>query len=123
VINVLIVDDQAMIREGFAALLGAQPDIVVLGDVANGAEAVTACRRLDPDVVLMDVRMPVMDGLAATERILSGPPGQHLPKILILTSARCAPGPAASCSRTRPPPSWYTRCGWWPPGRRCWRRR
>jgi DNA-binding NarL/FixJ family response regulator len=86
VINVLIVDDQAMIREGFAALLGAQPDIVVLGDVANGAEAVTACRRLDPDVVLMDVRMPVMDGLAATERILSGPPGPHLPKILILTT-------------------------------------
>jgi DNA-binding NarL/FixJ family response regulator len=59
---------------------------VVVGDVANGAEAVTASRRLDPDVVLMDVRMPVMDGLAATERILSGPPGAHLPKILILTT-------------------------------------
>jgi DNA-binding NarL/FixJ family response regulator len=86
VINVLIVDDQAMIREGFAALLGAQPDIVVVGDVANGAEAVTASRRLDPDVVLMDVRMPVMDGLAATERILSGPPGVHQPRILILTT-------------------------------------
>jgi DNA-binding NarL/FixJ family response regulator len=86
VINVLIVDDQAMIREGFAALLGAQPDIVVVGDVANGAEAVTASRRLDPDVVLMDVRMPVMDGLAATEKILSGPPGVHQPRILILTT-------------------------------------
>jgi DNA-binding NarL/FixJ family response regulator len=85
-INVLIVDDQAMIREGFAALLGAQPDIVVVGDAANGADALTACRRLDPDVVLMDVRMPVMDGLAATEKILSGPPGVRLPRILILTT-------------------------------------
>jgi DNA-binding NarL/FixJ family response regulator len=86
VITVLIVDDQAMIREGFAALLAAQPDIVVLGDAANGAEAVSACRRLDPDVVLMDVRMPVMDGVTATEKILAGPPGVRQPRILILTT-------------------------------------
>jgi len=57
VITVLIVDDQAMVREGFAALLSAQSDIVVLGDAANGADGVAAVRRLDPDVVLMDVRM------------------------------------------------------------------
>jgi DNA-binding NarL/FixJ family response regulator len=86
VINVLIVDDQAMIREGFAALLAAQSDIVVVGDAGNGAEAVSASRRLNPDVVLMDVRMPVMDGLAATEKILAGPPGVRLPRVLMLTT-------------------------------------
>jgi DNA-binding NarL/FixJ family response regulator len=91
VIRVLIVDDQAMVREGFAALLSAQPDIVVLGDAANGAEGVAQVRRLDPDVVLMDVRMPVMDGLAATEKILAGPAGPTgggagRPKVLILTT-------------------------------------
>jgi DNA-binding NarL/FixJ family response regulator len=95
VITVLIVDDQAMVREGFAALLSAQSDIVVLGDAANGADGVAAVRRLDPDVVLMDVRMPVMDGLAATQKILAGPTGSTgltatggsgRPKALILTT-------------------------------------
>ncbi|HZD99235.1 MAG TPA: response regulator transcription factor, partial [Micromonosporaceae bacterium] len=93
-IRVLIVDDQAMVREGFAALLSAQPDILVLGDAANGAEGVAEVRRLDPDVVLMDVRMPVMDGLAATEKILAGPVrlagsaggSAGRPKVLILTT-------------------------------------
>ena len=96
-IRVLIVDDQAMVREGFAALLSAQPDIVVLGDAANGADGVAQLRRLDPDVVLMDVRMPVMDGLAATEKILAGTAGAAgpagpagggagRPKVLILTT-------------------------------------
>ena len=94
-ITVLIVDDQAMVREGFAALLSAQSDIVVLGDAANGADGVAAVRRLNPDVVLMDVRMPVMDGLAATEKILGGSPGSAgltapggsgRPKVLILTT-------------------------------------
>ena len=91
-ITVLIVDDQAMVREGFAALLSAQSDIVVLGDAANGADGVAAVRRLDPDVVLMDVRMPVMDGLAATAKILGGPigsagaGGSGRPKVLILTT-------------------------------------
>ncbi|GAA0902170.1 response regulator transcription factor [Virgisporangium ochraceum] len=85
-IRVMVVDDQAMVREGFAALLAAQPDITVVGDAANGADAVTASRRLDPDVILMDVRMPVMDGLAATERILDVPSGATAPKVLILTT-------------------------------------
>jgi DNA-binding NarL/FixJ family response regulator len=86
VIRVLIADDQAMVREGFAALLGAQPDIVVVGDAANGAEALAACRRLDPDVVLMDIRMPVLDGLAATAKILDVPAGTHRPRVLMLTT-------------------------------------
>jgi DNA-binding NarL/FixJ family response regulator len=86
VIRVLIVDDQAMVREGFAALLAAQPDILVVGDAANGADAVAASRQFGPDVVLMDVRMPVLDGLAATERILAVPPGVSRPRVLILTT-------------------------------------
>ncbi|MEV6816573.1 response regulator, partial [Micromonospora sp. NPDC051296] len=60
-IRVLIADDQAMVRQGFGALLAAQPDLLVVGDAADGAQAVAEARRLDPDVVLMDVRMPVLD--------------------------------------------------------------
>jgi DNA-binding NarL/FixJ family response regulator len=75
-----------MVREGFAALLSAQPDIVVVGDAGNGADAVTASRHHQPDVVLMDVRMPVLDGLAATERILADRPGSARPRVLILTT-------------------------------------
>jgi DNA-binding NarL/FixJ family response regulator len=87
VIRVLIADDQAMVRQGFGALLAAQPDLLVVGDAANGADAVTAARRLDPDIVLMDVRMPVLDGLEATRRLVgSRPEGSERPKVLILTT-------------------------------------
>jgi DNA-binding NarL/FixJ family response regulator len=84
-IRVLIADDQAMVRQGFGALLAAQPDLLVVGDAANGVEAVTAARRLDPDVVLMDVRMPVLDGLAATRQLLGGRVAVR-PRVLILTT-------------------------------------
>lgn len=82
-IRVLIVDDQAMVRQGFGALLAAQHDLLVVGDAANGADAVTAARRLDPDVVLMDVRMRRVDGVTATRTLLSEP---DAPPVLILTT-------------------------------------
>jgi DNA-binding NarL/FixJ family response regulator len=66
----LIADDQAMVREGFAAVLNAQDGLQVVGQAADGAEAVRQASQLRPDVVLMDVRMPVMDGLEATRQIL-----------------------------------------------------
>jgi DNA-binding NarL/FixJ family response regulator len=82
----LIVDDQAMVREGFGALLDAQAGLTVVGLAANGAEAVSLAGELKPDVVLMDVRMPVMDGLAATAEILGGDSPEERPRVLILTT-------------------------------------
>ncbi|MGB3302516.1 response regulator [Gordonia sp. (in: high G+C Gram-positive bacteria)] len=82
-ITVLIADDQAMVRAGFAALLDAADGISVLGDAEDGLAAVEQVRRLNPDVVLMDVRMPRRDGLWAAEQIISG--GSNS-KVLMLTT-------------------------------------
>ena len=85
-IRCLIADDQAMVREGFAAMLAAEPGIMVAGQAVDGADAVRQARRLDPDVVLMDVRMPVMDGLEATRQILTAAAGPAPPRVLMLTT-------------------------------------
>lgn len=85
-IKVLLVDDHAMVREGFGALLTAQEDMVVVADVADGEQAIAAARRHAPDVILMDIRMPTVDGLTATRRILELPPGRYRPKVLILST-------------------------------------
>jgi DNA-binding NarL/FixJ family response regulator len=83
-VQIIVADDQQVVRAGFAALLGTQPDFTVAGTACDGTEAVRLCRELRPDVVLMDVRMPGMDGIEAT-RQLAGL-GHDGPRILILTT-------------------------------------
>ncbi|MFC8078812.1 response regulator [Streptomyces sp. NPDC057307] len=86
-IRVIIVDDQAMVRAGFAALLSAQADIDVVGEAPDGRRGIEVSRGTHPDVVLMDVRMPEMDGLAAARALLDPPVGVvHRPKVLMLTT-------------------------------------
>ncbi|SEH03244.1 DNA-binding response regulator, NarL/FixJ family, contains REC and HTH domains [Nonomuraea solani] len=84
-IKVLVVDDQVLIRAGLAALIRAVPDLDVVGEAATGAESVAVAAATRPDVILMDIRMPGMNGVTATERILSADTG-HRPKVLILTT-------------------------------------
>ena len=82
-IRVLLADDQALLRMGFRMILSAQPDLEVVGEAVDGADAVRQARALCPDVVLMDVRMPVMDGIQATEEIVAA---GHGTRVLILTT-------------------------------------
>jgi DNA-binding NarL/FixJ family response regulator len=83
-VRIVVADDHQIVRSGFAVLLDTQPDFTVVGTAEDGAEAVRICRETSPDVVLMDVRMPGMDGIEAT-RQLTGP-GRDRPRILILTT-------------------------------------
>lgn len=85
-ITVVVVDDQQVVRAGFSALLDTQPDITVVGTAADGAESIRLCREKHPDVVLMDVRMPVMDGIEATEQIAESVDGGDGPRIIMLTT-------------------------------------
>jgi DNA-binding NarL/FixJ family response regulator len=87
-IRVLLVDDQALFRAGVRMLVGSQPDLEFAGEAANGAEGVMLARETLPDVVLMDIRMPVMDGIAATTEIVESAEreGRKAPRIVVLTT-------------------------------------
>ncbi len=82
-IGIVVADDHEVVRAGFAAILDTQPDFTVLGTAADGTEAVRTCRERSPDVVLMDIRMPGMDGIEATRQLRSAGSG---PRVLVLTT-------------------------------------
>ena len=131
----LIVDDQMMVREGFSVLLDAQPDIEVVGEAVDGREAVAKVAALRPDVVLMDVRMPELNGIEATRGITATagrPPADRRTKVLVLTTFDLDEYVYAGAARRRErvpaqgrlrPATGRRRYGWWPPARRCSRRR
>ncbi|HEY7078001.1 MAG TPA: response regulator transcription factor, partial [Solirubrobacteraceae bacterium] len=84
-IRILIADDQALVRAGFRMILDAEDDLDVIGEAADGLEAVEQARRLKPDVVLMDIRMPQLDGIEATRRVLAAA-GDADVRVLMLTT-------------------------------------
>ena len=84
-IRVLVCDDQTLVRTGYATIFAAQPDLEVVGEARDGQQAVESARRLRPDVVVMDIRMPVLDGIEAT-RQLAGPGVADPARILVVTT-------------------------------------
>ena len=82
-VKVMLVDDDALVRAGLALILGGAPDLEVVAQASDGADAVARAREVRPDVVLMDIRMPIMNGLDATERLMAQP---QPPEVVVLTT-------------------------------------
>ena len=124
-IRVVLADDQALVRGGFRSLLDARDDINVVGEAADGHEAVALAKQHRPDVVLMDIRMPGLDGLEATRQIASDP-GLAAVRVVILTTFgpdeylfdASATAPAGSWSKTPDLPTWSRPSGWSRPATR-----
>ena len=119
-ISVLVADDQALVRAGFVALLDAQDGIAVIAEADTGTEALAAARELRPDVVLMDIRMPEMDGLAAATREIAADPALAEVRVVVLTTfeldeyvieAMRAGASGFLVKHTEPGPSWCGRFG------------
>jgi DNA-binding NarL/FixJ family response regulator len=119
-IRVVIVDDQPLVRAGLRMVLSAQPDMTVIGEAGDGAEALRLLGKTQADVVVMDIRMPVMDGVEAT-RLLCAEPGG--PRVLVLTTfdtdedafAALQAGASAFLLKNAPRRSCWPRFAWWPP--------
>lgn len=94
-VRVLVVDDQAVVRDAARTLLDATPDFQAVGEAASGVEALLAIEELDPDLVLLDVRMPEMDGLETAERIRAA---NHPPVVVLMSSDRNMAPPASSAA-------------------------
>ena len=124
-VRVVLADDQPLVRAGLRMILETEPDIEIVGEAANGAEVVGGLRAQRPDVVLMDVRMPVMDGIEATRLVTAAAEPRRAcwcspPSTSTRSSTTpCGPERAASCSRTPPRSGSPPRSAWWPTAARC----
>ncbi len=127
-IRVLLVDDQALIRAGFRMILDAEEDMEVVGECGDGTQAVDSASRLAPDVVLMDIRMPEMDGIEATQRI-AGAGAEGGPRVLMLTTfdldeyvyEALRAGASGFLLKDVPAEELVTASASWPRATRCWR--